>query len=350
MENPRVQGEQTYTGFGAIVLAAYEPEESLFRTQLESIAQQTHMDFVCLITADGGYDQVEELVRQIVPGDERFKVLGFRERLGFYGNFERGLTFVPPGANWVALSDQDDYWYPEKLATLLPHLEENIVVSGQARVVTDGGEVIDECTDRRNSPFLQLLIQNQFTGGLMVFRRTLLDKALPFPRLETMTQVHDHWLAVCAACIGHVKVIDVLVQDYIQHGNNVIGEAITGFNPVRSYRRAQRLALKFEGSRNPLAIIRLTNSMTFGWRRVMAEALANRFPDSNKFAIQADMMFGSGHAWWELVSVFAAGLRARTVSVPFFLTFASGALLEVLRPAPGPLKGTRKDTETISLG
>ena len=33
-------------------------------------------------------------------------------RLGFYRNFERALSMVPPSADYVTLCDQDDYWHP----------------------------------------------------------------------------------------------------------------------------------------------------------------------------------------------------------------------------------------------
>lgn len=331
MANPDSETTRGSLGFGAIVLAAYKPDPSLFRTQLESISQQTHRDFVCLITADGGSAEVEELVHQIVPDDERFKVVGFDERLGFYGNFERGLTQVPDTAQWVALSDQDDYWYEDKLSRLLPHLEQDILVSGQARVVSDSGEVIEARTGRKNAPFLNLVIQNEFTGGLMVFRRSLLEKALPFPRMHNPSQLHDHWLAVCAYAQGPVRVVDELVQDYIQHGNNVVGEAIKGLHPLYSYRRARELASRYEGSPTIGSILRLTNALSFGWRGVMADALVQRLPASNPRVVQVSMAFGRRHAWGRLAGVFASGLREGTISVPVALTFAVGGLVELFR-------------------
>ncbi|KHL00671.1 hypothetical protein LK10_19060 [Sinomonas humi] len=326
-----MQKTQTYTGFGAIVLAAYKPDVSLFRTQLLSIAQQTHTDFVCLITADGGDAEVRELVHQIVPGDARFRVVGFEERLGFYGNFERGLSHVPENAEWVALSDQDDYWYEDKLEKLLPQLAEYVLVSGQARVVSDDGRVLEPWTGRTNASFLNLFVQNQFTGGLLVFRRSLLVDALPFPRMNNPSQLHDHWLAVCAYAVGSAKIVDELVQDYIQHGNNVVGEAVKGLHPVQSYRRARELALRYEGSPTVGSILKLTNSLSFGWRGVMADALARRLSSSNTKVFQATSTFGNRHDWGRLWFVFASGLRHGTISVPVALTFAVGGIVEVFR-------------------
>ena len=63
------------------------------------------------------------------------------ERLGFYFNFERALGLVPPEAEAVALCDQDDEWYPDKLATLLAALREgHTLVYSDQRIVGAGGE------------------------------------------------------------------------------------------------------------------------------------------------------------------------------------------------------------------
>jgi hypothetical protein len=60
----------------------------------------------------------------------------FPERLGFYRNFERILAAVDPSADWIALADQDDHWYPGKLETMAPALESHALVAGQARLLT----------------------------------------------------------------------------------------------------------------------------------------------------------------------------------------------------------------------
>lgn len=266
---------------GYIVLAAYEPDPELFARQLRSIRAQTLTDFRCLITADGNPERVAELARHATEGDPRFETLGYGERLGFYGNFERGLRAVPSGAAWIALSDQDDYWYPEKLETLVPHLAEVSLVAGQARVVSfPDDKVIAATTGRGDHAVEEFALDNQFTGGQMIFRPTVLRIALPFPRLRTPAEVHDHWLAVCAAFDGGTKVVQDIVQDYVQHGANVIGESEGGFSPSRSLRRARSIAARYEGGTGFAAIAKATYRVGAGWREVMARTLAERLPAS----------------------------------------------------------------------
>ncbi len=106
----------------AICMATYEPDPEMLRRQIDSIRAQTHRHWICLISDDGS-----------VPGRWQRSsgwsatTLGSRSRVaaanrGFYANFERALAMVPPEAELVALSDQDDDWYPEKLERLIAGL------------------------------------------------------------------------------------------------------------------------------------------------------------------------------------------------------------------------------------
>lgn len=311
-------------------MAAYKPDLTLFRIQLESIQKQTHANFDCLISVDGDPGPIREFVDTTL-GDPRFHVLGFDNRLGFYGNFERVLTHVPPHAQWVALSDQDDYWYPEKLEVLLPHLGIHDLVSGQARVVEAGsGRVAADSTARRNVPFTDLVAQNQVTGGQTVFRRCLLDLALPFPRLTTVTEVHDHWLAACAGAAGSILVVQDIVQDYVQHGANVLGEAAGGFNPVRSVRRMVSLAEKFEGGHSPAKIAMACRKLSYGWRAAMVDTLAERLQAAGPDFAEAMAAFSTGHRWIPTLAALAKGARRGNVAPACLAEFVSGVPGEVL--------------------
>lgn len=321
--------------YGVVAMAAYQPDLTLFRIQLESIQKQSHSNFRCLISVDGDPEPVREFVEGTLD-DPRFVVLGFENRLGFYGNFERVLTNVPADAQWVALSDQDDCWYPEKLAVLLPHLEAHHLVSGQARVVeADSGKVVAASTARRNVPFTDLIAQNQVTGGQTVFRRSLLDLALPFPRLNTVTEVHDHWLAACAGAAGSMLVVDEIVQDYVQHGGNVLGEAAGGFDPFRSIRRAAALADRFEGGHSPAKVSAACRKLSYGWRQVMVDALSARLDSPGPEFTHAHAAFSSGHRWLPTLTALASGARSGNIAPACLAEFVAGTPGELLRKVAG---------------
>jgi len=316
---------------GAIVLAAFRPDPELFRIQLESIRDQTLRDWECLIGADGGPAEVRRLVQTIVGDDRRFQVLGWEDNVGFYLNFERLLAAVPEGVAWVALSDQDDRWYPDKLERLVPLLDHCTLATGQARVITwPEGRVLAR-TDRRVVPLRALVVQNQVTGGLSVLRRDLLDVALPFPRFRTVTQLHDHWLGVCASAVDAYTVTDVVVQDYIQHGQNVVGE---GPGPMAAARAAWAGLVAdaegAEGRHGPLTLARRSHRLSFGWRQVMVETIRQRMRADRASAL--DRTIPDLRTRRESLRLGAMAILARGFSTHTRLTFLAGLPVALVAP------------------
>ena len=253
---------------GAVVMAVYRPVPALLARQISSLRAQSVQDWKCVIGIDGRDPETLSLLRASVDGDARFEVIEFEENVGVYRHFERLLERVPKDVAWVSLADQDDYWYQDKFARLLPVLDRpcSSAVLGQARLVNDRGEVLGR-TDRRPGDLAQTMLTNQVTGSLTVFRRSVVTAALPFPG-ATKIAIHDHWLGVCAAATGKIGLLDEVVQDYVQHGGNVLGEA-----QHITLRGASREIVDRGGPRSELDYI--ANEL-WGWRVNMAEALLTR--------------------------------------------------------------------------
>jgi hypothetical protein len=124
----------------AICMAIYNPPTELLRRQLDSIREQTHGNWICLISDDRSEPSSLEALAQEIEGDPRFVLVPNDGHLGFYGNFERALAMAPPSADFVTLCDQDDRWRPEKLERLLEGI-------GGAQLVYSG-----ETTTRTSAP------------------------------------------------------------------------------------------------------------------------------------------------------------------------------------------------------
>lgn len=265
--DPRPDGPLPADASGVVVMAVHRPDPVLLRRQVASVQAQTAAGWRCLVGLDGVDPPTRQLLDALVGDDPRFDVVEYPDNVGVYRHFERLLADLPADAAWVALADQDDRWYPDKLDTLLATLRQPGVtaVTGLARLVDQHGVVLGR-TRRRPGGLAATLLHNQLTGSLSVLRRSVVDLALPFPP-ATDIAIHDHWLAVCAAWTGRIELCDEVVQDYVQHEGNVLGEART--RTAGETRRVDQLG----GVRPFLGhLVR----HRWGWRVAMARGLLDR--------------------------------------------------------------------------
>jgi len=212
----------------AICLATFDPPADLFRMQIESIRAQTHQNWVCLISDDCSRPDRLAEIQAVLDGDPRFHLDPSPRRRGFYGNFERALALAPRHCEYVALCDQDDRWYPEKLQVLLAGIGQAQLVYSDARIVDRDGRLIAPTywAKRRNNhtDLDSLLVANSVTGAASLLRRELLDYALPFPPAQ-FAHYHDHWLGLVALALGGIEFVPRPLYDYVQHGAAALGHA-----------------------------------------------------------------------------------------------------------------------------
>ena len=233
--------------FVTICMATHEPSLTLFRRQLESLRAQTHRNWVCVVSDDctspERFAEMEDELRH----DPRFVVSRSPERIGFYRNFERAMSLAPVAADFVALADQDDRWEEDKLEILLCEIGDAQLVYSDARIVDEDGEVLADTywQERRNNhdDIASVLMANSITGAASLFRRELLDYALPFPPGQ-FHHFHDHWLGLTALALGDIAFVERPLYDYVQHGEAVLGHAEAN--------RMTRLGDRLRGWRRPL--------------------------------------------------------------------------------------------------
>jgi glycosyltransferase involved in cell wall biosynthesis len=233
VQEPETPSYDGFTASGeqpliAICMATYNPDMELFRAQVESIRAQTDRDWICLISDDCSDPEHFDAVAEVIGDDGRFVLSRSERRLSFYRNFERALRMVPAEAELVALSDHDDRWYPDKLEALRGAIGAAALAYSDLRRVDVHGEVREETLwqDRRNNSdnLASLAISNTIVGASCLFRRRVLEYALPFPSGPGW-DFHDHWLALVAMSLGEVAYVDRPLYDYVQHPGAVLGRA-----------------------------------------------------------------------------------------------------------------------------
>lgn len=219
----------------AICMATYQPDLSLFRTQVESLRAQTDGRWICVISDDGSERARVDQMMAIIGDDPRFELVPSQDRIGPYGNFERALTMAPADAELLAPCDQDDRWYPDKLAVLRAAIGSSTLVYCDQRLVGADGTVLRDSLwkGRRNeyTNLASLLVANAVPGAAMLLRREVAGLAVPFPDAPGI-QYHDHWLALVALASGDIGYVEQPLYDYVQHGSAVSGDLAEAEGPV----------------------------------------------------------------------------------------------------------------------
>ncbi|WP_374007743.1 glycosyltransferase family 2 protein [Leifsonia sp. LS-T14] len=203
--------------------------------QLDSILAQTRRPAEIVVSDDASGDTTVAVVRAALAGFSEASVLENAHPLGVVGNFQQAVTAAH--GELIALSDQDDRWLPEKLERMSARFAADpslLFLHTDARLIDDRGaptgttlfqslevSAADRDAVHAGEAFAVYLRRNLATGATVVFRRSLLEAALPFPA----EWVHDEWLAIIAAALSGADLMEECLTDYRRHDANQIGVA-----------------------------------------------------------------------------------------------------------------------------
>jgi hypothetical protein len=210
-----------------ICMTTYNPPPDLFRKQIESIQKQTHINWVCIISDDASSEPILPEIRNIIKGDNRFIFVENEIGLGSYRNFERCLRLAPADADFIALSNPEDMWFPDKLEALLVEFDNDTqLVYSDMLLIDRADKVLSNtygATRKNNCQDLPtLFFSNTITSTAGMFRAALLHVLLPFPE-RVIDTYHDHWLGLSALVKGKIGFINRPLYSHRQHKANVIG-------------------------------------------------------------------------------------------------------------------------------
>ena len=224
-----------------VVLASYNGSQYL-EEQILSIASQTLKPVRLLVSDDLSDAATRDLLTALSSSyGPWLRVLSSPSaHLGCKANYERLLA--ESQASYVALADQDDYWYPDKLERsmeCMQKLEQSVGSATPCLVHTDLC-IVNEIGQNLASSFFRyqridptrtspqdLSLTNVVTGCTMLVNRALVLKSLPFPSQVAM---HDWWMAMVASEFGLIHLYPYATVAYRQHAMNVVGATGIGWH------------------------------------------------------------------------------------------------------------------------
>jgi glycosyltransferase involved in cell wall biosynthesis len=239
-----------------ILLATYNGDRFL-RAQIDSILNQTYPALRILARDDGSRDDTPQILAEYAAQHpDRFHIITGPPTGNPKFNFVRLLEAST--ANYVAFSDQDDVWLPEKIAlsmSAMQTLEAKHPPATPLVVFTDLQIVTADLQMRQPSfwahqpikpdaihSLRRVIMQNTITGNTALLNRSLATLTQSIP---STVHMHDWWVAVLAAAFGDATPIHQQLVLYRQHDANVLGASSTSAvqNKTGRYQhRADRLA------------------------------------------------------------------------------------------------------------
>jgi hypothetical protein len=250
-----------------VVLAAYQPDQQLFEGQLESIRAQDHPDWFCVVTMDSPMLTIDEApwIRRYYE-DKRFHFYENSNQLGVLKNFERGsLIALDLGAEAIAFSDQDDYWYPNKVSRSLLVLNQQPPLSAtccDAQVRINGelqshsrSHIMGYPNKKYSYSTRRILLSWGAWGNGMIFDA----KLVPLHSFSESGQTfQDGHISAVASLNGGVTFLPEVLFEYNVHSSNAVGLGAVGKaknntqDPRRRRKRNRQFLMKWIGARKIL--------------------------------------------------------------------------------------------------
>lgn len=213
-----------------ILLTTYNTKVEYLKIQLDSILNQTYKNFTLIISDDcSSNKEVIDVLKEYEQKDDRIQLYIQPQNLGYTKNFEFVLT--KSTANYIAFSDHDDIWYPNKIEESLKILKEKNVdlVYCDAKQIDENGKVLHESYLRyKNMPILNEKYQKEILpfsrhiaiGCSQLFTKQVKDLMIPFTE---NTIAHDWHSLYVASKLKGIYCIDKPLFEYRLHGNNAFG-------------------------------------------------------------------------------------------------------------------------------
>lgn len=204
----------------SIALCTYNGEKYLAE-QLDSIVNQTYKNIEVIAVDDCSTDHTLSILQEFATKDSRVKIYSNEVNRGYSKNFEYAISLC--NGDYIAVSDQDDIWVPDKLE-LLSHkirINDDLLIHSNSLLVDENGKSLNKTSFDKHSRYQgsdprALALFNIFLGHSLLFKRELIKFAFPIPQHST----YDAWLGFVATNKGRMCVLDKVTTLFRQHNAN----------------------------------------------------------------------------------------------------------------------------------
>jgi len=190
--------------------------------QIRSILQQSYLNLEIIITDDASSDATVTILEGFKIKYPQIKIFSNPVNLGITATFEHSIKNCR--GEYIAISDQDDIWEPNKIEILLNAIGAEDAVYSDSELVDKNGQSLNKLISSlvnlksfySGAPFLMGLC---LPGHTLLLQGDFARYILPIPRII----MYDRWISFCAAANNGIKYINLPLVKYRQHDTNSFG-------------------------------------------------------------------------------------------------------------------------------
>lgn len=254
-----------------VLMSTYNGSKFL-EEQVKSILNQEDVNVKLVVRDDGSTDSTIEILSKypifkLIKGDN----------IGCEASFLKLLCEKIKG-DYYAFADQDDIWFPNKLAISIQELCMNsnqpclfcanqIITNGELK---EKGLMITESKYEQTYKHMELNFFSNRHGCTMVWNNSLQQISLYLSDKISFIPRHDVWLNLIARCVGNVVLGKIPLQYYRIHSSNTAGLASGKYS---RFKKGVNIYWKNDFKRNlyAQACVKYLNNFindSYGWKYV----------------------------------------------------------------------------------
>lgn len=209
----------------AVLLSAYNGERYI-EEQIESILNQIDIDNIRLIIRnDGSCDNTINIINRLKNSNPNIEIIN-GNNIGLVASFFELLKYAyNSNFDYYSFSDQDDYWFPEKLSIAIRELEgktEPCMYASCSLIADENLNTRGKTTQKKvkDITFFNSAIQNFCPGHNQVLNRAMAEKVLKSTIYSKEIYSQDLWITQVATVTGKIIFDNSPHTLYRQHSNN----------------------------------------------------------------------------------------------------------------------------------
>lgn len=213
----------------SVIIPTYN-RAKLLQKAINSVLEQTYMDYEIIVVSDGSTDETENMMREFEKQDRRIRYISYYPSVN--GSHARNIGIKAAKGEYIAFLDDDDIWLKEKLEKQIKVFNNNpevgLVTSGIYYVYVNEEITYKSIPNAEGDVSRKILISNCIGGTQAMVRKDILDKIGGFDEALKALQDYDLWIRVCQITkVATVK--EPCINYYNYRGNRQVSQVTKNY-------------------------------------------------------------------------------------------------------------------------